>query len=92
VTVHRSDASIEDADDATRGNLLSTTRLRLGVVPTRVVDSARASITVWGYRSWSSEGSVLLFFPGPCEPESDQNEELPSIGGVPISMMKGFAS
>lgn len=34
----------------------------------------------------------VLFFSGPCERESNQNEELPSIGGVPISMMKGFAS
>ena len=34
----------------------------------------------------------VLFFPGPCEPESDQNEELPSIGGVPISLTKDFAS
>jgi hypothetical protein len=34
----------------------------------------------------------VLFFPGPCEPESDENEELPSIGGVPVSLMKDFAS
>jgi hypothetical protein len=34
----------------------------------------------------------VLFFPGPCEPESDANEELPSIGSVPVSMTKGFAS
>jgi hypothetical protein len=34
----------------------------------------------------------VLFFPGPCEPESDENEELPTIDGVPVSLTKGFAS
>jgi hypothetical protein len=34
----------------------------------------------------------VLFFPGPCEPESDENEALPSIGGVPVSLANDFAS
>jgi hypothetical protein len=34
----------------------------------------------------------VLFFSGPCKPESDANEELPSIDGVPVSRAKGFAS
>jgi hypothetical protein len=40
----------------------------------------------------SRKQPFVLFFPGPCEPESDQNEELPSIGGVPVSLTKDFAS
>ena len=34
----------------------------------------------------------VLFFPGPCKPESDANEELSSTGGVPVSRTKGFGS
>jgi hypothetical protein len=39
-----------------------------------------------------SDEPFVLFFPGPCKPESDANEELPLIGGVPVSRTKGFAS
>jgi len=34
----------------------------------------------------------VLFFPGPCEPESDASEDLPTIDGVPVSRAHGFAS
>jgi hypothetical protein len=34
----------------------------------------------------------VLFFAGPCEPESDENEDVHTIGGVPVSLTKGFAS
>ena len=45
-----------------------------------------------GFGGLGRNEPFVLFFPGPCEPESDDNEELPSIGGVPVSLTKDFAS